>query len=177
MVYIKINNDKSVTLGSTIEPQEQDWTLYEKQIPQANKHVWDEALQEVVVCPDWLAEFKNSLLKKLIDACDKKQDDAIVMLLGYKATAGQLERYKRKYERALNNKFSADENAAIIANHEGFFTAIDNFADLIEFVRINTAALIEAGEFEKAKAVIQQAQMFDATTTLEDVQALFSGVS
>lgn len=118
-------------------------------------------------------QLKAELLRLLIQVCDQKQNDAIKLLIGYKATPGQLERYKRKYERALAGAFSAEENAAIIAAHEGFLNSIDNFADMIEYARIHTAGLIDTGELVKAEAIIEQAKAFDSTTTMEQVQSLF----
>jgi len=54
MPYIKIDGNR-VTLAGMVQPDE-DWVLYEGDIPQGNRHVWDEATQSVLVDPEWLLE-------------------------------------------------------------------------------------------------------------------------
>ncbi len=108
----------------------------------------------------------------LMELCDRKQSEAQALILGYKATPLQIERYKDKYERAKAGEFDEAINTIIIAKHEEYIKAIRNLVDLIEYFRSAVDDLIIAGEFDRASELIQKAESFGATTTLEDIQGL-----
>ena len=105
--------------------------------------------------------------------CDKKQDEVQKLVLGYKATPMQLQRYEDKYKRAKAGEWDQELNDSIIANHEAYLTAMRNLVDLIEYFRSKTDDLIIAGDLDKANEVIAGAEAFDQNTTLADIDSLF----
>ncbi len=119
-----------------------------------------------------LANRTKRVQKELIELCDRKQSEAQALILGYKATSLQIERYKDKYERAKTGEFDEATNSIIIQKHEEYIKAIRNLVDLIEYFRSAVDDLIIAGELDKANELIQKAESFGATTTLEDIQGL-----
>lgn len=121
-----------------------------------------------------LENLTNQIKSSLMDLCDKKQNEAQRLVLGYKATPMQLERYKDKYERAKSGQFDQALNDLIILKHEQYLTAIRNFVDLIEYFRSAVDDLIIAEQLDKANEVIAAAESFGANTTLEDIQRLLA---
>ncbi len=123
-----------------------------------------------------LASFAETNTKSLLMLlCDKKQSEVQGLILGYKNTPKQLERYKDKYERAKANEWDQATNDSIIANHEAYLGAMRNLVDLIEYFRSKTDDLIIAGDLDKANEVIALAEAFDDKTTLADIDSLFLG--
>jgi hypothetical protein len=43
-----------------------------------------------------ISEIKEKLLLRTVELCDKKQQEVLSLILGYKATSSQIERYKNK---------------------------------------------------------------------------------
>lgn len=113
------------------------------------------------------------LQEKLMILCDGKQEDAYKLMLGYKATPKQIERYKDKYERAKEGEFEDAVNAVIIQKFEVMRSAIRQFTDMIELFRSYVDDLIQSGELDKAEFAIEAGQQFDAETQTDDVKALF----
>lgn len=116
------------------------------------------------------------LKKELMRLCDKKQRDAEVLILGYKATPKQVERYKDKYERAKEGGFEDAVNAAIIQKHETARSKISYFIDLIEEYREFVDDLIQAGEIDKAGKALEAGQPLGADTTREDILEILGGL-
>jgi hypothetical protein len=124
-----------------------------------------------------IADKKYNIQKtqiSLMYLCDKKQDEAQKLVLGYKATPLQIERYKDKYVRAKAGEFDEVTNALIITNHEQYLNAMRNLVDLIEYFRSAVDDLIIAEQLNKANEVIVAAESFGADTTLEDIQGLLA---
>ncbi|RLA77501.1 MAG: hypothetical protein DRG78_17295 [Epsilonproteobacteria bacterium] len=122
---------------------------------------------------------KKNLAKtklSLMTICDNKQDEAEKLILGYKATPKQLQRYKDKFDRATEGEFDEATNKLIISKHNEFLTALRKFVDLIELFRSNVDDIIIAGDLEKANKLIELAEAFDTETTIEDINSLFKGV-
>jgi hypothetical protein len=117
------------------------------------------------------AEIQN-IQTSLMTLCDKKQDEAQGLILGYKATPLQIERYKDKYERAKAGEFDEATNSIIIQKHEEYIKAIRNLVDLIEYFRSAVDDLIIASELDRAGELIEAGESFGATTKLEDIKAL-----
>ena len=68
---------------------------------------------------EWLVEKrKEGVELNLITLADTKQQDAQKLILGYKATQPQIERYKDKYERAKEGEFDDATNQVIIEKFE-----------------------------------------------------------
>jgi len=108
----------------------------------------------------------------LMTLCDKKQDEVQKLVLGYKATPMQLERYKDKYERAKAGEFDQALNDLIILNHEQYLTTMRNLVDLIEYFRSEVDDMIIAGSLDQANEAITKAELFDETTTLDNAKSL-----
>jgi hypothetical protein len=122
---------------------------------------------------DELLKYKIKVLQKaLITLCDNKQQQIQEMILGYKATPMQIERYKDKYERAKAGEFDTDTNNIIITKHEQYVSAIRKLVDLIEYFRSAVDDLIVAEQLDKANELIKAAESFGADTTLEEIQGL-----
>lgn len=108
----------------------------------------------------------------LMEVCDLKQEDAERAVLGYKFTAKQIERYKDKYERAKDGEFDSRTNDIIINKFERMKSAIRYHIDIIEMFREHVADLIEQGDLDKAKEMIEFGKTFDQKTTKERVQSM-----
>jgi len=121
-------------------------------------------------------DIKATLQSELIALCDSKQDQAEKLLLGYKATPKQIDRYKDKYERALEGEFDAELNANIIAKHESYRSALRSLVDMIELFRSQVDDFITAGEFSKSEAAIKEGEGFSKETTKEDIKALIESL-
>lgn len=111
--------------------------------------------------------------KALMTLCDKKQSEVQAFILEYKNTPMQLERYIDKYNRAKAGEWDQATNDLIIANHEAYLLSMRKLVDLIEHFRDLTDDLIIAGDLDKANEVIANAEAFDETTTLADIDNLF----
>lgn len=112
--------------------------------------------------------------KDLITLCDSKQKQVEKMILGYKATSMQIERYKDKYERAKLGEFDTDTNTIIVSKHEQYVGAIRKFVDLIEYFRSAVDDLIVTNKLDRANELIYVAQRFDENTTLKQIQELLA---
>ena len=124
----------------------------------------------------WLVEKRKEDLEiSLITLADNKQEDAEKLILGYKATPKQIERYKDKYERAILGEFD-EADAIIIQKFEAMRSAIRQFTDMIEEYRGFVDDLIQAGELDKADSAILAGQSFGASTSKEDVMNLLKGL-
>jgi len=142
------------------------------------KALLDEKLQDLE---------KQDTQRSLISLCDQKQDAVKTMILGYKNTQQQQERYGNKYERALKVNANIEANTTptetnqeiltdyqtIIAKYEYAKSQIEKFTDLIEYFRTKVDDMIEAGEIDKANELIALAQNFGADTTQDDIDNLF----
>jgi len=127
--------------------------------------------------PPSLEQQTMAIQSRLMRVSDAKQAGLLEMLLGYKATPAQIERYKRKYERAKNGEFNPKKNSAIIKKHEAMLAQIDHYVDMIEMAREFVADLIEAGELDKAGKIIDTAEKFDHTTTPEQLKELLNAAN
>lgn len=119
---------------------------------------------------------KVSAELSLIALADTKQQDAQKLILGYKATTLQIERYKDKYERAKEGEFDDATNQVIIQKFEYMRSAIRQFTDMIEEYRGFVDDLIQAGELDKAEKAIEAGESFGAETTKADIEALLGGL-
>lgn len=125
---------------------------------------------------DWLeAKRRENIEISLITLADNKQKSAEKLILGYKATPKQIERYKDKYERAIEGEFDDDTNVTIIQKFEAMRSAIRQFTDMIEEYRGLVDDLIQVGELDKAYAAIKAGKSLDISTTKEDINELFKG--
>ena len=120
---------------------------------------------------------KEQLEKQLMRLADTKQESAEALILGYKATPKQIERYKDKYERAKEGEFADEVNAVIIQKFEDVRSDVRQLTDLIEVYRGFVDDLIQAGELDKAEQAIEAGRSFDETTTQDDITNLFSKLS
>ena len=111
-------------------------------------------------------------METLMYLCDSKQEDGLKMILGYKATPLQLERYKDKYERAKRGEFDNAKNRAVIHKFEAMNSSIRQFIDVIEEYRGFVGDLFQAGKLEKVKEAIEAGWSFKAETIKADVEAL-----
>ena len=135
----------------------------------------------VDVAPEKLLTINNAvkaeaLQIRLMFICDSKQEAAQKMILGYKSTPLQIERYKDKYERAVGGEFEPETNALIIEKFEAMRSDVRGFTDLIEEFRGVVDDFIQTGELEKAQAAISAAALFSASTTKDDVVNLLGSV-
>ena len=135
----------------------------------------------VDVAPEKLLTINNAVKAEalqigLMFICDSKQEAAQKMILGYKSTPLQIERYKDKYERAVGGEFEPETNALIIEKFEAMRSDVRGFTDLIEEFRGVVDDFIQAGELEKAQAAISAAALFSAPTTKDDVVNLLGSV-
>jgi len=119
---------------------------------------------------------KEVLANQLMFLADTKQEDAEGLILGYKATPKQIERYKDKYERAKEGEFDDATNQIIIQKFEAMRSAIRQFTDMIEEYRGFVDDLIQAGELDKAEKAIEAGRSFRAETTREDIMKLLGGL-
>lgn len=120
------------------------------------------------------ADRRERAENELMLLVDEKQESAYRLILGYKSTTKQIERYKDKYERALQGEFTNAVNAVIISKFEAMRDAIRQFTDLIEYFRGAVDDLIQAGELGKAEKAIEAGKLFDEKTTQKDVKKLLS---
>jgi hypothetical protein len=63
MPYIKIDGNR-VTLAGMVQPDE-DWVLYEGDIPQGTDHIWDEATGTVQLSPEYMESEKTEAISNL----------------------------------------------------------------------------------------------------------------
>ena len=118
----------------------------------------------------WLIEKrKEDLGKSLMVLADRKQEEAERLILGYKATPKQIERYKDKYERAKEGEFDKAMNAVIIQKFEDTRSYIRRITDTIEEYRSLIGDMLKAGELDKAEKAIEIAQAFSLNTKKKDV--------
>ena len=131
-------------------------------------------------------EKAKDLQRSLIEVCDVKHNGAKSLILGYKNTPGQIERYNDKYERAVKVKAQLDagnepdeSNKDIVANYNTIITkhkfaknAIEEFTDLIEYFRTKVSDAIKSGDFEKAEDFIETGKSFSEITTISDIDKL-----
>ncbi len=129
----------------------------------------------------------NDTKASLINLCDLKQDNIKTLILGYKNTQKQQERYDNKYQRSLRVRADIEANTTstetnqeilnnyqtIIAKYEYVKSQIEKFIDLIEDFRTKVDDMIELGELDKANELIALAQNFDAQTSQADIDKLF----
>ncbi len=117
-------------------------------------------------------EFKEELLRleneqkvqevqeRLMSLCDSKQNEAEKLILGYKATPKQIERYKDKYERALLEEFKEGENRIIIQKYSEYIEELNVYVDLIELFRGKVGDLIKAGNITEAKKLVDEGNIW-----------------
>ena len=131
-------------------------------------------------------EKAKDLQRSLIEVCDYKHNGAKSLILGYKNTPGQIERYHNKYERAVKVKAQLDagnepteSNKDIVANYNTIIAkhklaknAIEAFTDLIEYFRGKVSDVIKSGDFEKAEELIEIGKSFNEKTTISDIDKL-----
>lgn len=127
-----------------------------------------------VAPPKSSIEIQKYIQMTLMILCDTKQDEAVKLVLGYKATPYQIERYKDKYERAKAGEWDSATNTEIITNYETYLGNVRAFVDLIEYFRSNVDDLIIAGNLDRANELIELAKGFDETTTLAELEGLFA---
>jgi len=160
----------SEQLGESVVMSEDSYVYHAGLLP-VNQNDVDVALLEQSRLEDLTVV--NATKSSLMILCDKKQDYFQDIVLGYKNTPKQIERYEDKYKRAIANEWDEETNNLIIANYESYITNLRNFVDLLEYFRGITDDLIIAGDLDKANEVIALAEAFDETTTLADVDNLF----
>lgn len=119
---------------------------------------------------------KAFLSERLMSLADRKQEEAARLVLGYKATLLQLERYRDKYERARAGEWKPDRNKIIIEKHEAAQAQIRRYVDLIEEYREFVADLIEEGKMDKAEKALEAAASFDEKTTQADIKRMIAAV-
>jgi len=193
MKIIKIDENNKVKLvgvakGVDLEKEAQKigGIVYDGDIPQSKHLKWENS--KVVIDEELEIQAKvEDTQKALINLCDQKQDAIKTMILGYKNTKPQQERYENKYERALKVKADIEANTTptetnqkiltdyqtIIAKYEYAKSQIEKFIDLIESFRTKVDDMIKAGEIDKANELIALAQNFGADTTQDDIDNLF----
>jgi len=123
-----------------------------------------------------MLEYKQEEAKKdLMYLCDAAQNQVNDMILGYKNTPLQLDRYIDKYHRALagTGSWDEEENQRIIANHEAYQVAIRSLIDKIEAFRMQADDLIITGNFVKLEEVLPFMQPFNPASTIEEINDLF----
>lgn len=122
-------------------------------------------------------EIKSGVVSvSLMQLVDLKQEDAYKSILGYKSTPKQIERYRDKYDRAVEGEFTNDVNKVIISKFEKMRTAIRNFTDLIEYFRGKVDDLIQSDKLDKAEQAIEAGRSFNSTTTIVDVEQLINNL-
>lgn len=119
---------------------------------------------------------KERVERALMELADFKQESVYRLVLGYKATYQQIERYRDKYVRAKLGDFTDKENAAVIQKFEAARTIVRKFTDMIELFRSAVDDLIQNGELDKAEKALRSGRDFDETTTIADVTALLAGL-
>ena len=124
-----------------------------------------------------VARLTLSYQDELMTLCDTKQNDVEKLILGYKATPKQIERYKDKYERAKSGEFDIATNEVIIAKYEAMLVKIRGFIDLIEKFRGGVDDMITAGELDRARVALDAGKNFDASTTITDINAVLTAVA
>ncbi len=131
-------------------------------------------------------EKAKDLQRSLIEVCDYKHNGAKSLILGYKNTPGQIERYHNKYERAVKVKAQLDAGneptesnkdivancSIIMANHVFAKKSIEAFTDLIEYFRGKVSDVIKSGDFEKAEELIEIGKSFNEKTSISDIDKL-----
>jgi len=121
-----------------------------------------------------VARLTLSYQDELMTLCDTKQNDVEKLILGYKATPKQIERYIDKYERAKSGEFDTATNEVIIAKYEAMRGVIRGFIDLIEKFRGAVDDMIVAGELSRARVALDAGKKFGAGTTMADIDAILS---
>ena len=181
--FYKINEDGTVSIGSGtgipegfikyIKGNEQKELLDILSRDKAQKRVKDTQLA-------------------LQSLCDTKSIAAKAYINGAKVTVEQLARYEEKYQIAI--EYKANGNYAdilkleadlqgltvgaladvIITKGDAYKQALITFNAKIEAFRVQVSKLINAGDIDKANAVIEQAKAFNETTTDAQIIELFN---
>jgi len=160
-------------LGEEVVMNGEEYVYKNSSIPIKRKIV-DVALSKQLELLDF--EKVNNTKKALMLLCDTKQNNVQNMLLGYKATNAQIERYKDKYVRAKENEFDDDTNKKIIYNHEKYLSSIRSFVDLMEYFRSAVDDLIVENKIIEANKLIEIAKDFNENTTLAQIKELLGGI-
>ncbi len=98
--------------------------------------------------------------EKLMVLCDSKQDEAGRIILGYKGTPKQIERYKDKYERALLEEFNEAENMIIIQKYSEYIEMMNTYVDLIELFRGKVGDLIKVDNITEASKLVNEGNVW-----------------
>lgn len=144
---------------------------------------------------DFLGLLKEDAYNKLQTLCDTKSQEAKNFINGAKVTAGQLARYKEKYEIAKDCKSSIDKLEPhsdifkleadlvgiteialidlIISKGNAYRHSLSLFNAKIEAFRVRTKKIIASGQVDTANGIIEAAKSFDINTTDADIRALF----
>ena len=179
MKYVLTNNDGEITgfyeSGIKTPPQEAK-KITEKEWKEALSNNYTHYIKSVFSAVISV-KTKEDIENNLIQLADSKQEDAYRLVLGYKSTTGQIERYKDKYERAIKGEFTKAKNSAIIAKFNPARDVIRNIVDRIEYFREEVDDLIQDGQLDKAEKAIEAGKSFGDKTTQKDVETLLSSLS
>jgi hypothetical protein len=166
---------------------------YKSFIPKLSNYTFDRESHSIIIpdcddCPtpdiilEKYQEIHNSkrekeLKEELMVFCDNKQEEFQEMLLGYKATPLQLQRYIDKYERALKGEFDKNINDLIIQNHEYYQNNLRLLIDKIEYFRMPVDDLLMDQKFDEVTYLLLNGDNYlNTESTFEEIQAYLDSV-
>ena len=130
-----------------------------------------EELLEAIEHNKLIAEVQDTK-SSLMHLCDTKQGEAERLILGYKATPKQLQRYVDKYEQAKLGLFNDETNDTVITLHKEYLTTLRQMIGVWEYFRSAVDDMIVAGELVKANECTKASKELAANSTLEQIKII-----
>ena len=117
----------------------------------------------------FILELRKNLKQDLMTYCDFQQKRFFDLLLGYKNTQNQKDRYSLKYERALQKEWVSSTNLKIIQKYENALQKTKQFTDVNEYFREHIDNLFKIGHWEEARDILQRGYPLSLDFTLLDL--------